>query len=187
MNAIAWVIVGCEIAFWVVIALGLSFRYILRMPAVGMLLLALTPLIDLILLAVTGWDLYNGGIATTAHGVAAVYIGVSIAFGRQMVAWADERVRYYIARQGEKPVKLYGLAHSRSYLKSWTLHLLAYGIGCGILLLLTHLVQDSSRTQALGGIIRIWSVVLGIDLVIAVTYFIWPRKAPGGDQDKRLS
>jgi hypothetical protein len=182
MNGVAWVIVVCEIAFWVVIALGLTARYLLRLSKLGMTLLALTPLIDLILLAVTGWDLYHGAHATTAHGIAAVYIGVSIAFGKRMITWADERFRYYVAKQGEKPSKLYGYAYSRNYLKGWVLHMLAYAIGCGLLLAMVYMVQDSSRTEALDQIIRLWSVVLGIDLVIAVTYLVWPPKAPGEKQ-----
>lgn len=178
MNGIGWAIVACEIAFWVVVAGGLTARYALGRRALGLTLLALTPLIDLALLVLTGWDLHKGGQATAAHGIAAVYVGVSIAFGKRMIAWADDRFRFYIARQGEKPAKLYGLAYSRNYLKGWLLHLLAYGIGCCILLALTHMVGDRTRTEALGEIIRLWSIVLGIDLIIAVSYFIWPRKQP---------
>lgn len=178
MNPIAWVIVGCEIAFWIVIVLGLSARYIMRLPRLGMALLIMTPVIDLILLAVTGWDLYHGGTGTMAHGIAAVYIGVSVAYGKRMIAWADERFRYYIAKEGEKPAKLYGYAYSVHYLKGWGLHVVAYAIGCGVLLALVYMVQDAARTEALSGIIRIWSVVVGIDLVISISYFIWPRKAP---------
>lgn len=182
MNGVAWVIVVCEVAFWVVIALGLTARYLLRLSSLGMILLAMTPLIDLILLAITGWDLYLGAHATTAHGIAAVYIGVSIAYGKKMIAWADSRFRYFIAKQGDKPAKLYGFAYSRDYLKGWALHLLAYAIGCGLLLAMVYMVQDSARTQALDQIIRLWSVVLGIDLIIAVSYFVWPPKAPGEKQ-----
>ncbi|MNC64555.1 hypothetical protein D3C75_1147710 [compost metagenome] len=96
-----------------------------------------------------------------------------------MIAWADSRFRYYVAKQGDKPAKLYGFAYSRDYLKGWVLHLLAYAIGCGLLLAMVYMVQDSSRTEALDQIIRLWSVVLGIDLIIAVSYFVWPPKAPG--------
>jgi hypothetical protein len=60
--------------------------------------------------------------------------------------------------------------------------MLAYAIGCGLLLAMVYMVQDSSRTEALDQIIRLWSVVLGIDLVIAVTYLVWPPKAPGEKQ-----
>ena len=50
MNFIAWTIVACEIGFWVVIALGLITRYIFKREKLGFFFLALTPVIDLILL-----------------------------------------------------------------------------------------------------------------------------------------
>ncbi|MBG9582404.1 membrane protein, partial [Bacillus thuringiensis] len=60
MNVIAWLIVACEIGFWIVITLGLLTRYILKKNKLGLFFLALTPVIDLILLVVTGVDLYRG-------------------------------------------------------------------------------------------------------------------------------
>lgn len=59
MNGIAWMIVFCEIAFWVVIVLGLAVRYVFKRHTLGLLFLGLTPVIDLILLAATGVDLYR--------------------------------------------------------------------------------------------------------------------------------
>lgn len=86
LNLVAWFIVACEIAFWVVIILGLVTRYVLKRNRLGMFFLALTPVIDLLLLVVTTVDLYRGAVATMAHAIAAVYIGVSIAFGKSMIA-----------------------------------------------------------------------------------------------------
>ncbi len=69
MNWIAWMIVACEIGFWVVIALGLAVRYGLGKERLGLFILALTPLVDLVLLAVTSVDLYQGATATRAHAL----------------------------------------------------------------------------------------------------------------------
>lgn len=99
MNGIAWMIVFCEIAFWVVIVLGLAVRYLFKQHTLGLLFLSLTPVIDLILLAATGVDLYRGASATAAHGIAAVYIGISIAYGKQMIQWADEKFQYYVTKK----------------------------------------------------------------------------------------
>lgn len=63
MNGIAWMIVFCEIAFWVVIVLGLAVRYVFKRHTLGLLFLGLTPVIDLILLAATGVDLYRGSLS----------------------------------------------------------------------------------------------------------------------------
>lgn len=74
INYIAWLIVFCEISFWIVIILGLIIRYILRLKKLGFLILALTPVIDLLLLIVTTIDLLNGAKAELPHAIAAVYI-----------------------------------------------------------------------------------------------------------------
>lgn len=177
MNFVAWFIVASEIAFWIVIILGLAARYLFKQKKLGMLLLALTPLIDLILLIITTVDLYRGAAASTAHALSAVYIGVSIAFGKSMIEWADERFRYYVTKEGPKPKALYGTEHAKHYLKSWFRHALAYAIGAGLLAASIYLIDDASRTKALAGVMKTWTVVLGIDLIIAVSYYIWPKKA----------
>lgn len=178
MNFVAWMIVACEVAFWVVIITGLIARYLLRKERLGFLLLALTPVIDLILLIITGLDLYRGATATSAHAISAVYIGVSIAFGKSIIVWADKRFRFYILKQGDKPIKRYGYDYARHYLKSWLKHALAYAIGIGCLFGLIYIVQDPERTEALASTIRWWSRILGIDLLITIAYFVWPKKAP---------
>lgn len=179
MNLVAWMIVACEIAFWVVIILGLFARYVLKQQKLGLFLLALTPVVDLILLITTGVDLFRGATATTAHAIAAVYIGVSIAFGKNMIQWADERFRYYVAKQGPKPVKLYGMEYAKNYFKSWLRHVLAYLIGTGCLVALIYFINDPARTEALSKILRLWTLALGIDLLITISFFIWPKKANG--------
>lgn len=177
MNDIAWFIVISEIAFWVVILMGLITRYIFKRERLGFILLALTPVIDCVLLAATTIDLHRGSTATTAHALAAVYIGISIMFGKSMIHWADERFRYYITKQSSKPVKRYGIEFAKHYFIGWAKHGIAFLIGAGILFGLITYIQDPSRTEALSEVLDIWKIVLGIDFVITMTYFIWPRKA----------
>lgn len=176
LNFIAWMIVACEIGFWVVIILGLFTRYVLKKNKLGLFFLALTPVIDLILLITTAIDLYQGAAATIAHAIAAVYIGVSIGFGKSMIKWADERFRYYVTKKGPKPIKRYGVEYSKHYLKGWGRHVLSYLIGAVVLMSIIFLINDASRTEALLRVLQVWTFVLGIDFIIAVSYFIWPRK-----------
>ncbi|MGV3464599.1 MAG: hypothetical protein ACO1OT_04820 [Heyndrickxia sp.] len=176
MSIVGWIIVFCEIAFWLVIVLGLIAHYIFKQKQLGIVLFALTPLIDLILLTTAGIDIYRGEVATIAHAIAAVYIGISIAFGKSMIGWADQRFQYYVTKQGEKPRKRYGIEYSKHYFKGWIRHFIAYLIGSGLLVGLIFWIDDTSRTEALGGVAKIWSLVLGIDLLISITYFIWPPK-----------
>ncbi|WP_058304484.1 hypothetical protein [Gorillibacterium timonense] len=130
----------------------------------------------MILLVLTGYDLYRGATATTAHGLAAVYIAVSVMFGRDLIRWADERFKYYLIRTGSKPVKRFGLEHSRHYFKGFLKHVGAYLIGSALLLGLVALIDTPPRTTALSGVTQGWAVILGIDLLITTSYFIWPRK-----------
>ncbi|SDW20699.1 hypothetical protein SAMN05421781_0838 [Marinococcus luteus] len=177
MNLILLLIIGIEIAFWIVIAAGLIVRYVFQMPRLGLFFLALTPVLDLVLLIAASVDLMRGALATTAHAIAAIYIAVSIVFGKQMIRWTDERFRYYIMRQGNKPSKLYGYAYSRKYFKDWLKHVLAYVLGTGLLWIVIFLVNNADRTEALSSIIKLWSLVVGIDLALSITYFIWSSEA----------
>lgn len=177
MNVIVWLIIACEIAFWVVVILGLTARYLLRRKKAGLLLLALTPLIDLILIVAAGVDLANGATATQAHALAAVYIGVSIGFGKSMIQWADERFLYYVVKQGPKPPKRYGMEYAKHYFGGWLRHVAAYLIGAALLTGLIFMIDDPSRTEALSGMLQIWSLVLGVDLLIAISNFVWPKRA----------
>ncbi|MCJ8008522.1 hypothetical protein ACFFF5_07885 [Lederbergia wuyishanensis] len=177
MSLIAWLIVATEIGFWVLIILGLVTRYILKYIKLGLLLLALTPVIDFILLIATSVDLYRGATATAAHALAAIYIGVSIAFGKSMIEWADVRFQYYITKKGTKPTRRYGMDYAKHYLKGWVRHVLAYIIGAGFLVGLIFFINDAARTEVLAGFLKVWTLVLGIDFAISISYFIWQKKA----------
>ncbi|HCU7628137.1 TPA: hypothetical protein OVB20_000417 [Staphylococcus aureus] len=118
----------------------------------------------------------NGATAEMPHAIAAVYISISLVFGKSMINWADDRFRYYVMKQGSKPYKLDGLAYSKNYAKSWLKHLLSYIIGTGILHLIIYLINDKSRTEAMDGVIHIWTIVIIIDLIICISYFVWPPK-----------
>jgi hypothetical protein len=97
-------IVAAEIAFWVFLGAGLAARYLLRWRRVSTTLLVSVPLVDVVLLIVTVVDLRRGAEPEWAHGLAAVYLGFSVAFGHSLIRWADERFAYHFAG-GPKPWK----------------------------------------------------------------------------------
>ncbi|WP_339253012.1 hypothetical protein NSQ43_03375 [Sporosarcina sp. FSL W8-0480] len=175
MNFIAWIIIACEIGFWVVIAAGLITRYIFNRKRLGLFFLALTPVLDLFLLIVTANDLYNGATATQVHALAAIYLGVSIAFGKSMIRWADERFLYYIQKQGKKPVRRAGMAYAKHSMKGSLQHVLAFIIGGAFLAVMIYWIDDPQRTSSLFDMLRLWLLILGIDFVLSISYFIWPR------------
>jgi hypothetical protein len=90
-------IVACEIGFWVVLGAGLLARYGLRRRRLGGALLLAVPLIDLLLLVLTAVDLRSGAEPDLTHGLAALYLGFSVAFGHDLVRWADVRVAHRFA------------------------------------------------------------------------------------------
>ena len=98
-------IVGCEVAFWLVLLLSLVGRYLLHRETLSRRLLQSLPLIDTLLIVFTALDLRAGTTATVAHGLAAVYVGFTIAFGSIAVRWADTHFAYRFAA-GPAPPKL---------------------------------------------------------------------------------
>ena len=169
-------IVACEIGFWVLLVAGLAVRYVLRARRLSTALLLAVPAIDLVLLAVALIHLLNGGEADPAHGLAAVYIGSSIAFGPQMIAWADQRFAHRFAG-GPPPVKppRTGPEHAARERRQWSRHLLAYVIGAAVLGLFTALVGDLDRVQPLWSVLGVWTIVLVVDFVISFSYTLFPR------------
>ena len=72
-------IVGCEIGFWILLLLGLTARYVLRARRLSTVLLICVPLVDVLLLAASALDLRRGAQPGIAHGIAAIYLGESVA------------------------------------------------------------------------------------------------------------
>jgi hypothetical protein len=98
------VIVACEVGFWVILLLALALRYVLRNEALSRALLICLPLIDVQLLLFTAMDLRRGATATFAHGLAAAYVGFTVAFGGMAVKWADAHFAHRFA-SGAAPAK----------------------------------------------------------------------------------
>ncbi|WP_152657995.1 2TM domain-containing protein [Oceanobacillus sp. CFH 90083] len=131
---------------------------------------------DLVLLIVTVFDLKNGTVATAIHGIAAVYVGVSIAFGHRMIQWADGHFNYWFGN-GKKPVKIkYGKEHARKEREAWYRHLLSLLIGGGILISIIFYINNSPQTEALMHIMLLWSLIVVIDFVISFSYTLFPKK-----------
>jgi hypothetical protein len=168
-------IVAAEIAFWVLLAAGLVTRYLLRRPRLGLALLALVPVVDVVLLAATTADLAGGATARAGHGLAAAYIGVSIAFGSSMVRWADERFAHRFAGGPEpwRPPKG-GRERARYEWREFGKAALAWAIAVGLLLVAIAVVGDADRTEALEGWIPRLTLVLAVWSLWPITHTLWP-------------
>jgi hypothetical protein len=143
-------IIGCEVGFWLVLLLGLAVRYVLKKEAPSRWLLRSLPLIDVLLLVFTAWDLRAGTPATFAHGLAAAYIGFTIAFGSTVIRWADANFAYRFA-SGPAPEKAptRGWKAVRFELELWLRCIGACVIALGLIEALIAYVGNDTVTQPL--------------------------------------
>ncbi|MFH8348592.1 hypothetical protein [Streptomyces sp. NPDC018045] len=174
-------IITCEVGFWVLLAGGLALRYLAKMPRAGIAVLLLEPLLELVLLIATAVDLKNGAEADWKHGLAAVYIGFSVTMGHRMIKWADARFAHRFAGgPPPAPAPKYGRERTVFEWQSAGRWILAALIATGLLEAAARYVGDPAQT----GSLRDWQTkmlfVIGISLVIAVSYTVWPKKAPEG-------
>ena len=155
-STLYWLIIGCEVAFWVLLFLGLAARYFLQRKDLGRLLLLSLPVVDLVLLLVTVLDLRAGTPATFAHGLAAAYVGFTVAFGGIAVSWADMRfAHWFMGRPAPAGPPERGWPALRYDLLLWGRCLVAVATTLALLVLMIALVHDASATEALRGWFRI--------------------------------
>ncbi|EIJ79256.1 hypothetical protein PB1_16904 [Bacillus methanolicus PB1] len=183
---IGWLIIACEIGFWILIFTGLYLRYALKLKRIGAFFLWCTPLIDLILIIATMIDLKHGENANFFHGLAAYYIGMTAAFGKRLMKWADER---FVNKNStsSKPIQKekYGIEHAKIQRQSWYRHLLGWGIGNALLIGFIVFVGDPDRTKELYNVMKLWFFVLFIDFSISFSYTIFPKEETGSRKKYR--
>lgn len=169
------VIIACEIGFWVAVLSGLALRYVGGARRAGAVVLALAPVLDAVLLAVTALDLAQGGRADWMHGLAALYIGVSLAYGRRMVGWADARFAHW--RHGRAlPPRPTGWAYTRACWADVLRTALAVAIAGAVVGAFLLAFGTGVHTEALIAWLPVLGVVLGVELLWAISYTLWPRR-----------
>lgn len=171
-----WLIVADEIVFWLLIILGLACRYFFKKKKLSVLLLTGTPVLDFLLLVFTYFDLRSGSPASFAHVLAAIYIGVSVAFGLGLIRWADRQFAYRFIG-GAKPVKrkTFGRARALQERRGWYRHLLAWTIGSGLMAGLHLLADRPEATELFMSSILRWGIILVADFVISFSYTLFPK------------
>lgn len=185
-NRMAAVIAAGEIGFWVFILGGLAARYLLRRRRLGMVLLAATPVIDIGVLVATMIDLSGGGKATAVHGLAAVYLGFSVAFGPRMIRWADAKFAHRFAG-GPPPPRppRHGPAKIRHEWREFGRCVLGAGIAAAVLLVLIFVVGTPAQTTALWEATG-WLPRLGLITAIwFATGPLWVTLAPPRQADNQ--
>ncbi|WP_079125637.1 hypothetical protein [Streptomyces lushanensis] len=176
---IVTLIVVCEVGFWVLLAAGLALRYLAGMRRLGAAVLLLEPLLEVVLLAVTAVDLRNGAEPDWKHGLAALYIGYTVAFGHYTVMWLDGHAAHRLAGAPRPPAPpRHGKARARHEARLWLRTVLAAAVAIALLQLAVRYVGDDGDT----GSLTEWQFtalrLVGIHGVIALTYTVWPKRAP---------
>lgn len=177
-------IAACEIGFWVLLAAGLGARYLLRMPRLGLGLLLCEPLLEVVLLVATALDLKNGAEPNWTHGLAALYIGYTVGHGHRTVKWLDGHAAHRLGG-APKPVgpPRYGMPRARHEGTVWLGTLVGAVVATVLLQFAIWYVDDPSRVASLEGWRHVAWRAAGIHGLVALTYLIWPRKAPEGEPE----
>jgi hypothetical protein len=165
-NPIAAVIVLCEFGLWFIVGAGLVLRYLVRLRRTSTVVLAAIPLLDVVLVVAVAIDLNRGTPAGMIHGLGAVYLGFSVAFGPALVRWADVRFAHRFAG-GPPPVKVpkHGPERRRHLWREWHRAVNAAAIASVTLVGLALLFAHGDQAATLYGWIgRCWAAV-GIWLV----------------------
>lgn len=170
MNLIVVGIIACEVGFWVFLVGGLALRYLAKQQRASSIVLSCLPLLDLALLAFITWDLViNNAVAEFAHGLGAVYLGFTVAFGKQIISRTDAWFEHRFAG-GPAPLKppKAGWALVAYEWQQWLRMLVCALISTAILGLIILVVNNPTQTHELLN----WFGRIG--LVTGVWLLGWP-------------
>ncbi|MER6343996.1 hypothetical protein ACWC10_14390 [Streptomyces sp. NPDC001595] len=180
-------IIACEVGFWVLLALGLAVRYLLRWRRTSVALLLCEPVLELVLFAATAVDLKNGAVPGWEHGLAALYIGFTLAYGHYTIRWLDGHAAHRLAgapRPAGAP--RYGMPRARHEARLWLRTLLAAAVACALLQAAIRYVGDDGDISSLRSFQWVALRAAGIHGLVALAYFVWPKKAPAATSGSAL-
>jgi hypothetical protein len=175
-------IVACEVGFWVLLALGLAVRYLLKWRRTSVVLLLCEPVLELVLFAATAVDLRNGAEPGWEHGLAALYIGYTVAYGHYTIRWLDGHAAHRLAGAPRPPrPPRYGMARARHEGALWLRTLLAAAVALALLQAAVWYVGEGD-TSSLRSFQWVALRAVGIHGLVALTYLLWPKR-PNAEPD----
>ena len=149
-HPVAALVVACEVAFWVFLAAAVVARYVLRRRRLSTVLLLCEPLIEVVLLVATVTDLLRGAEATWTHGLAALYLGFTVGFGKYTVQRVDAWVawRFFDGPRPPKP-PAGGRARLAYEWRLWLRVLLAWTVAVAVLGVLWLIADAPDQREVL--------------------------------------
>ncbi|AQT74957.1 hypothetical protein B1K54_27890 [Streptomyces sp. fd1-xmd] len=174
-----YLIILCDILFWVLLAAGLAARYVKGWKRLGGGILLCVPLLDVVLLGATVISLKGGAEVGIWHGLSAAYLGFTVAFGHDTLRWADEKFGRRFGGVPETPREvLYGRDRVMREWRSWLRFLLAYTVSCALLIGMTWFVGGVERGALLLAWLNPLTKILIYSLVWPVIVTIRPGREP---------
>lgn len=166
-NPVAALVVACEVAFWVFLLAAVVARYGLHRRRASTVLLLCEPLLEVVLLVATVGDLLRGSEATWTHGLAALYLGFTVGFGKLTVHKVDAWVAWRFA-DGPRPPRppRHGPEARAHEWRLWGRVVVAWVVSAAVLGVLLLLAQDAAAREVLLG----W---LGRATVVLVGWFVF--------------
>lgn len=193
-----------EVIFWVSLLGFFIVRYAFGLEKLSKYFIFLWLASDAWLLVLGIMDYRDTGTFDTFQVIIVLFLLYALTFGRNDMRKLDQWMKRNIRKwKGEPPVeeekekKLYGLDYAVKQGKEFALHALMYTAVLVVLSffsdfrspnellklndfgdILGYLIEKGWFTDpTIGKITGIWTLILIIDAVITVTYFIFPKKA----------
>jgi hypothetical protein len=173
-NPIVRLIAAAEIGFWVLLAAGLAARYPLRLRRLSTVLLLLVPVLDLVLVGASLADVASGSPPGRVHGLAAVYLGSTVAFGHSLITWADRWVAHRFAG-GPRPRKPRpGQEKVAHEWREWAKAALLTGLAVVVMLLVTAVAGTGVPAVTRWPDDPMWSWGFRAAVVTAIWFVVGP-------------
>lgn len=187
-NPLVLLIGASEVGFWVFLVAGLAARYLLRMSRLSSVLLLCVPLLDVVLIVASLADVASGSPPATIHGLAAVYLGFTVAFGHSLIRWVDVRFAHRFAG-GPAPVRppRGGAARMVHEWREFGKLLLALGIAVAVMLLVGLVAGSGIPAPTAWPGDPMWSWISRLAVVAAIWLAVgpvWATLFPGRADEK---
>ncbi|MEU3552658.1 hypothetical protein [Streptomyces fragilis] len=180
-------IIACEVGFWVLLAAGLAVRYLLRRRRLSTALLLCEPLLEVVLFVVTVVDLRGGAEPDWQHGLAALYVGFTVAYGHYTITWLDGHAAHRLAGAPRPPgPPRYGMARAAHEGRLWLRTVLAAAVAAALLQGGIRYVGDSGDASSLRSFQEVALRAVLIHGLIALSYTLFPKRPKGAPETSAL-
>lgn len=173
-DPLVWLIGAAEVSFWLLLGAGLASRYVLRARRLSTVLLVSVPVLDVVLVTASLVDVARGSAPAAAHGLAAVYLGFTIAFGHSVMTWADRRFAYRIAGETPPQPSRFGAAKVAYEWREWGRAVLAWAIALGVMLVTAWTAGSGVPAPSDWSADPMWSWAARLVPALLIWFVGWP-------------